>query len=71
MNAEFISVDTGARAAALQSRADEVFYSEGGDFNNRKGYDSEDMPEHTIITEAYLGCTEVYVTLPSSPLLQK
>ncbi len=72
MNAKFISVDTGARAAALESKmCDAVFWSEAGDFNNWEGADTEDMPEHTIITEPYLGCPLVYVTLSSSPLLQK
>ena len=72
MNAEFLSVDSGARAAALSSKmCDAVFWSELGDFNNREGYDKEDMPEHTIITEPYLGCPLVYVTLSDSPLVQK
>lgn len=72
MNTEFLSVDSGARAAALSSKmCDAVFWSESGDFNNREGYDKEDMPEHTIITESYLVCTEVYVTLSDSPLVQK
>ena len=72
MNAEFLSVDSGARAAALSSKmCDAVFWSELGDFNNREGYDKEDMPEHTIITESYLGGEVMYVTLSSSPLVQK
>lgn len=72
MNAEFLSVDSGARAAALSSKmCDAVFWSESGDFNNREGYDKEDMPEYTIITESYLGGEFVYVTLSSSPLVQK
>ena len=72
MNAEFISVDSGARAAALSSKiCDVVFWSETGCFNNREGADVEDIPEHTIITESYLGCREVYVTLKDSPLVQK
>lgn len=78
MNAEFISVDTGARAAALASKAcDVVFWMETGQFKtpdgsiNRENVDKEDMPEHTIITEAFLESPLVYVTLSSSPLLQK
>ena len=72
MNAEFISVDSGARAAALASRTcDVVFWSESGDFNNRDGADREDMPEYTLITESYSSCPVVIVTLLSSPLVQK
>ena len=72
MNAEFVSVDTGARAASLASNVcDAVFWSEAGDFNNWEGADTEDMPEHAIITESYLGCPLVYVTLSDSPLVQK
>ncbi len=72
MNAEFLSVDSGARAAALSSKmCDVVFWSATGDFNNREGYDKEDIPEHTIITESYLGGECVYVTLSDSPLVQK
>lgn len=71
-NAKFISVDTGARAILLNSKGcDVVFWCEAGDFNNREGSDSEDQPEHTLITEPYLSCTEVYVTLATSPLLKK
>ena len=72
MNAEFISIDSGARAVSLSSKeCDVVFWSEVGNFNNREGSDKEDIPEHTIITEPYLGCPMVYATLSSSPLVQK
>ena len=72
MNAEFVSIDTGARATALASKmCDVVFWSEFGDFNNREDYDKEDMPEHTIITESYLRCTYMNVALSDSPLVQK
>ena len=72
VNAEFISIDSGARAASLSSKAcDAVFWSETGDFDNREGAANEDIPEHTIITESYLGCPLVFVTLSSSPLMQK
>ncbi len=72
MNAEFISIDSGARAVCLESKAcDVVFWTESGDFNNREGWETEDRPEHTIITESYLGSTLVAVTLEDSPLLKK
>lgn len=73
MNAKFISVDSGARAAALASRScDAVFWTEtGNSHNNRENSDKEDIPEHTIITEPYLIGRLVTLTLPTSPLLQK
>lgn len=72
VNIKLISVDTGARAVALKSKTNSVvFWAEAGDFNNREGSNSEDQPEHTFTTEPFLGCTEVYVTLPTSPLVQK
>ena len=72
MNTEFLHIDSGARAVALASKTcDAVFWSVSGDFNNHEGADVEDIPEHTIITESYLGCREVYVTLKDSPLVQK
>lgn len=64
MNAEFISIDTGARAIALKTKAcDAVFWSETGNYNNREDYDKEDRPEHTIITEFYLVCKRVNIAL--------
>ena len=78
VNAEFISIDTGARATALASKScDAVFWMETGQFKAPDGsrvhdnVDKEDMPERTIITEAFLESPLVYVTLSSSPLLQK
>ena len=72
MNAEFISVDSGARAAALASKTcDAVFWSETRNFNNREGFDMEDRPDHTIITEEYLDGPQTTITLLNSPLLQK
>jgi len=72
MNAVFISVHSGARAICLESKAcDVVFWTETGDYKNREGWESEDRPEHTIITEPYLDSKLVYVTLSDSPLLKK
>ena len=72
MNTVFISVHSGARAICLEAKAcDVVFWTETGDYKNREGWEAEDRPEHTIITEPYLDSTLVYVTLSDSPLLQK
>ena len=52
-----------------------VLWCSVGDFNNREGSDSEDQPEHTLISvysaEPFLSCKQVYVTLATSPLLKK
>ena len=71
LNVEFISVDTGARAVALASGdSDVVFWSENGNFDNRKGGDVEDQPEGTVITEPYLVGQLTYVVLATSPLVE-
>ena len=72
INVVFISVHSGARAICLESKAcDVVFWTLTGDYKNREDWESEDRPEHTLITEPYLSSTLVYVTLTGSPLLQK
>ena len=72
LNVEFISVDSGARTAALASgAADIVFWSENGNFNNREKADIEDQPEGTVITEPYLAGKLSYIVLASSPLAEQ
>ena len=67
MNIEFISIETGARSIALSSgTCDIVFWSELGDFENRDGYEKEDQPENTILTEPYLSGWMAYVVMADS-----
>ena len=71
INAVFISVHSGARAICLEAKAcDVVFWTETGDYNDREGWELDDRPEHTIITESYLDSTLTYVTMSDSPLLK-
>ena len=71
MNAVFISVHSGARGICLESKAcDVVFWTETGAYRKREGWELEDRPKHTIITEPYLDSTLIYLTMSDSPLLQ-
>ncbi|MBQ9574057.1 MAG: transporter substrate-binding domain-containing protein [Synergistaceae bacterium] len=72
MNAVFISVHSGARAICLESKAcDVVFWTEEVDYKDREGWELDDRPEHTLVTEPYLDSTLTYVTMSDSPLLKK
>lgn len=67
MNIEFISIETGARSISLSSgECDIVFWSELGDFENRDGYEKEDQPENTVLTEPYLSGWMAYVVKADS-----
>lgn len=67
LNVEFISIETGARSVSLASGAcDIVFWSEAGDFENRDGYETEDQPANTILTEPYLSGWMVYIVMKGS-----
>lgn len=70
VNVEFVSVDTGARAISLASKAsDIVFWSEAGNFDNWESADTEDRPDNTLLTEPYLTGELLYVVRADSPLL--
>ena len=72
MNVEWVSIDSGARAISLASKqSDVVFWSLVGDFDNWEKANEEDQPEHTILTEPYLTCTEYYVIRDDSPLAEE
>ena len=71
-NVEFISVDSGARAVALASgKADVVFWSQIGNFNDWKKADTGDQPENTIVTEPYMKSTLCYIVREDSSLVKK
>ena len=72
MNVEFISVDTGARAVALASgKADVIFWSQVGDYNDWEKADTGDQPEGTIVTNPYIKSTLCYIVRDASPLAGK
>ena len=70
MNVEFISIDTSARAIALNSGiTDVVFWMEAGDFGNWEMADVEDQPESTVATSPYLNGAFTHVVPAASELL--
>ena len=71
-NVEFISVDSGARAVALASgKADVVFWSQIGNYNDWEKADTGDQPEDTIVTDPYVKSTLCYIVREDSPLGEK
>ena len=72
MNIEFISVDSGARAAALASgNANVAFWSQIGNYNDWEKADTGYQPEDTIMTNPYVRSMLCYIVGEDSPLVEK
>ena len=68
MNIEFISVNSGARAASLASReSDIVFWTEAANYYNWGEADREDQPDLSVITDIYLPAEIRLVVLKTFP----
>ena len=68
MNIEFISVNSGARAASLASReSDIVFWTEAANYYNWGEADREDQPDLSVITDIYLHAEIRLVVLKTFP----
>ena len=71
MNVEFVSIDTAARALALESgMSDVIFWMEAGDFGNWENADVEDQPEGTVVSTPFLTGAFTHVVLASSPIME-
>ena len=71
MNVEFVSIDTAARALALESgMSDVIFWMEAGDFGNWENADVEDQPEGTVVSTPFLTGAFTHVVLASSEVLK-
>ena len=71
MNVEFVSIDTAARALALESgMSDVIFWMEAGDFGNWENADVEDQPEDTVVSTPFLTGAFTHVVLASSEVLK-
>lgn len=71
MNVEFLSIDTAARALALESgMSDVIFWMEAGDFGNWENADVEDQPEGTVVSTPFLTGAFTHVVLASSPIME-
>lgn len=71
MNVEFVSIDTAARALALESgMSDVIFWMEAGDFGNWENADVEDQPAGTVVSTPFLTGAFTHVVLASSEVLK-